>query len=196
MRQQQWAREYHTRTGRPWLAHYDRETGPRGPPEHFMWPADRVGQVHRFKAGAGDDEEEEKELELVVLSTAPRVLIVPNLLSDEECDMIVEMGRSQMVASSMTGGRQTDHTRTSRTGWLSRTASPRLDALFRRFAVTVGIPDARMQHSGPGAVAEPLQVVHYGPEQLYANHYGKWWLVRWQRTSGALRTGAAVCKPL
>ena len=60
-----------------------------------------------------------------------------------------------------------DKTRSSRTGWLSRQEHPRLERVFRRFAEVLGIDDSLLQHSGKGASAERLQVVHYKPGQEY-----------------------------
>ena len=45
MARQVWMSEYEGRAGRPWIAHYGAK-GPRPPPRHHIWPADRVGAVH------------------------------------------------------------------------------------------------------------------------------------------------------
>jgi len=185
VKQQSWMNDYYRRTGTPWLAHYSTVDGPRGPPVHHMWDAKFLGQTHRVQSavthwdGAEAESSDEHrvgiksslELTLQVVSVAPRVLLIPSLLSTAECELILKLGRDKVRSSSIgTNGGYLDDTRTSRTGWLNRDSDPRLNRIFTRFSDVLKIDDAKMVHGRQG-VAESLQVVHYRPGQEYQPHY-------------------------
>ncbi|KAH8072022.1 procollagen-proline 4-dioxygenase [Aureococcus anophagefferens] len=107
-----------------------------------------------------------------VLSHAPagpRVFLVREMLSEFECDHIIELG-TKVVRKSMVGqgGGFTSKTRTSENGWLRRSASPILENIYKRFGDVLGI-DHDLLRSGKNA--EELQVVRYDRSQEYAPHH-------------------------
>lgn len=59
-------------------------------------------------------------------------------------------------------------TRTSKTGWLSRTASSEMEKIFRRAGDVLNLDHKILR---PEENAELLQVVHYGPDQKYDAHH-------------------------
>jgi len=103
------------------------------------------------------------------VSTAPRVFVIENLLSEEECEHIVHMGEHKLtLGRSVVQGGHESNTRTSTTGWLKRDASPILARLYDRFADVLGIPSQELDHDRRG---ENLQVVRYGKSQEYMAHH-------------------------
>lgn len=171
-RKESWMSSYMERTGRPWLSHFDLETGkPRGPAKHFIWPANYVGEKHTVVLS-----ETKKEQDIMVLSVKPKVFLVPELLTPVECDLIVELARSKMKDSSLGNGVDAfkDKTRSSRTGWLARNEHPTLDKAFKKFSEVLNIPNEDLVHhdrKNPNASAENLQVVHYKEGQEYTYHW-------------------------
>jgi prolyl 4-hydroxylase len=127
---------------------------------------------------------------LRVLSCAPRVLEIKNFLSPAEVQHILELAGGIELHESKTGGAN-DHlygtsgtkqhkTRTSFNSWVSREESPIIDAIFRRSADLIRIPEALLRSRGETEhpewhnrrnIAEPLQLVHYGPTQEYTSHH-------------------------
>ena len=110
------------------------------------------------------------KLDLLVLSTAPKVFLIENLLSEYECDHVVAMGRDRVARSSVGQGdfAYKSKTRTSETGWLYAHLLPILNRLFERFAEVIGVADDVLNHDQN---AENLQVVHYTQGQEYTPHH-------------------------
>ncbi|KAJ1449502.1 hypothetical protein M885DRAFT_535286 [Pelagophyceae sp. CCMP2097] len=165
--------DYSKRTGTPWLSAYG-----RGRPVLNMWPADNVGQTHvvstkhSHHVDAATQLPGDLALQLTVLSHAPqgpRAFVVKNLLSDFECDHIIELGKS-VVKPSLVGqlGGFKSKTRSSENGWLSRSASPVLENMYLRFADVLGLDEKQLNAK---ANAEELQVVRYRGAQEYAPHH-------------------------
>ena len=165
-------RDYAKRTGVPWLAFY-----PRPKPILNMWPAEFLGQTHVVASPhaythAEGIAEGDLALSLQVVSHAPqgpRVFLVREMLSQFECDHIIEMG-TKVIRESMVGqgGGFKSKTRTSRNGWLRRSASPTLERIYKRFGDVLGI-DHELLSSNKNA--EELQVVRYQQTQEYAPHH-------------------------
>ena len=164
---------YEAENGVPWLAFY-----PRPKPILNMWPAEFLGQTHvvasPYAYHVSDTEKHSGDLalSLQVLSHAPagpRVFLVREMLSEFECDHIIELGK-KVVRQSMVGqgGGFTSKTRTSENGWLKRSASPILENIYKRFGDVLGI-DHDLLRSGKNA--EELQVVRYERTQEYSPHH-------------------------
>lgn len=166
-------RNYYTTHGIPWLSMHNRPK-----PVLNMWPAEQVGQTHvimskhRFWLSPTAQAESDVELKLTVVSKAPsgpRVFLVTGLMSEYECDYIVEQGQMVVTPSAVgSEGGFKSSTRTSENGWLRRSRSPILETMHRRFADALGLDEA-IVHSGMSA--EELQVVRYEPGQQYQPHH-------------------------
>lgn len=182
-REQRFMRQYHERLGYPWLSKYGRPA-----PVLNMWPADYLGQTHSIQSNHGrwicDDpsdvakcgppaDSDPVTYNLTVISHAPsgpRVFVIPDLMSEAECDHIRRLG-PDVVHESRVGqgsGGFKSSSRTSSTGWLGRNKSPILDAVHSRFADVLGLADADVSMSG---VAEQLQVVRYRTSEQYNPHH-------------------------
>jgi hypothetical protein len=107
LEEQAFMKKYYDEHNTPWLAYYPREV-PRLP----IWPADYIGQTHRVVSHQGffncDPSESEAcydpapiPLNLVVVSTSPRVLVMENLMSDWECEHIMRLGERVRTSSSL-----------------------------------------------------------------------------------------------
>ena len=111
-------------------------------------------------------------MQVLSIYPGPRVFLIEDLISPSEADHIVSVGAPK-VSRSMTGQANSAYesdTRTSRTGWIPRDASPIMDAIFRRVADVLRIDEKLLQADRN---AELLQVVHYDPHQKYDAHHGK-----------------------
>lgn len=166
-------RTYDDENGTPWLAYY-----PRPKPILNMWPAEFVGQTHvvgseaAYHVSPDAKHDGDLALSLQVLShnpAGPRVFLVREMLSQFECDHIIELG-TKVIRQSMVGqgGGFTSKTRTSENGWLKRGSSPILENIYRRFGDVLGVDHDLLRSS---ANAEELQVVRYLGGQEYAPHH-------------------------
>ena len=167
---------YRDKNGFPWLAHWPREK-----PKLPIWPAESVGLTHTVATSrkyitCSDSSNPECEssagpnLDLLVLSTAPKVFLIENMLSEFECDHIVQLGKSRVKRSSVGSGKSAyvSNTRTSKTGWLTRHTDRIVDRVFQRMAEVIGVPDEVLNHDQN---AENLQIVHYTKGQEYTPHH-------------------------
>jgi prolyl 4-hydroxylase len=171
---------YFNTTGIHWR-HYYGPSGPRAPPKLFMWPADKVGQVHTVSSPEGQwqcngDAQRCKstapvELELEVVSIAPRAFIIPNFLSDFEADHIINSAKPHIATSSVGDadvGVQTSDTRTSKNTWIHRYSTEITKSIFLRVADVLALDESLLI---PKHNAEDLQVVHYENGQKYDPHH-------------------------
>jgi len=166
-RERQFSEEYFQKTGRHWLGYY-----PRPPLKHYMWPAEFESQVHKVVSshGAGSCLEcptTQTTYELKVLRTAPRVFQINGLLSEEEADHLVALGRNKIIRSTTDGFESS--TRTSSNTWLQRESSEVTRRLFRRAGDLLKIPE--LGSTAGNKYGNALQLVYYGPTQQYLPHY-------------------------
>lgn len=174
--EQAFMRQYLARTGQPWLSRYGRK-----PPLRTIWPATYVGQRHVVKTSYGyydghadgpppPRSDAGVEIALEVVSVAPRVFLVEDLMSPAECDHIISLGE-ELVKRSAVGdsdnGFQSD-TRTSMNGWIPAKRTPIVERLFDRFSDVLGLDAKRVKDR---SIAEELQVVRYTMGQHYAPHH-------------------------
>jgi prolyl 4-hydroxylase len=96
----------------------------------------------------------------------PRVIVFGGLLSEEECDTLVELARPKLVRSetvvNATGGSEVNEARTSSGMFFDRGATPFVAMVEKRIATLVNWPFEN---------GEGLQVLHYGPGAEYRPHH-------------------------
>lgn len=96
----------------------------------------------------------------------PRILLLGNLLSSEECDAIIAAAQPQMARSrtveARTGGEEINADRTSEGMFFVRGQTPEVQRLEDRLARLLQWP----LENGEG-----LQVLHYGPGAEYKPHH-------------------------
>ena len=164
---QAFARDYLIASKRTWLAHF-----PRRFPIHHMHEASYIGQSH--KVG---------EFALEVVSVTPRVFVIDNFLSPEDCQAIVDISQAKgLQHSTLHSGatvKQTRDlsTRSSSSTWLPRDTNALTERVFQRTAQVMGLDPELFQKfhdSSPHhhSIAESLQVVRYkGNGEEYLPHH-------------------------
>ena len=120
---------------------------------------DLAGSPRRIDAG-------DRWVDVLTHLNHPRVVVLGNLLSAEECDAIIESAKPRLARSltvqTSTGGEELNPDRTSNGMFFNRGQTPEVTALEERIARLVGWP----VENGEG-----LQVLHYRPGAEYKPHY-------------------------
>ena len=141
--------------------------------EHRAHPAQQEGlprtstlpqpalQRSPARIDAGD-----RTVEVLVSMALPRLVVFGNLLSDAECDALIELAaprlaRSLTVATD-TGGEEVNADRTSAGMFFARGENPVVQRIEARIARLLNWP---LDHG------EGLQVLHYPPGAEYKPHY-------------------------
>lgn len=108
----------------------------------------------------------DRQVSVLLAMAKPRIVVLGNLLSDEECEALIaaaepRMARSLTVATK-TGGEEVNDDRTSDGMFFQRGESPLLQRIEQRIARLLQWP----VENGEG-----LQVLHYRPDAEYKPHY-------------------------
>ena len=123
-------------------------------------PEPTVGGGHPVLDG-GD-----REVCVLLKMQSPRVIVFGGLLSDEECDALVELAKPKLARSetvvNATGGSEVNAARTSEGMFFDRGAIGLVDRIERRIARLVNWP----VENGEG-----IQVLHYSPGAEYKPHH-------------------------
>lgn len=108
----------------------------------------------------------DREVQIVMTVRDPRVVVFSNLLSDEECDEIVDLARVRLARShtvdTATGDSEINAARTSDGMFFNRGEHPVVARFEARLAALVNWP----LENGEG-----LQILHYRPGAEYKPHY-------------------------
>lgn len=112
------------------------------------------------------DAGDRRVLVLTSVKANPRVIVFGGLLSDEECDAMIEAARPRLVRSETvqtdTGGSEVNKARTSRGMFFAREENAVCASIERRIARLVNWPLVN---------GEGLQVLHYLPGAQYEPHH-------------------------
>lgn len=116
--------------------------------------------------GAGVIQLPDREVQILANMLLPRVVVLGNLLSHEECDALIGMARARLAPSMTlnleTGTDEPNAARTSRGTYFYRGRDPLCDRIDARLSALLDWP---VEHG------EGLQVLHYGPGAEYKPHY-------------------------
>ncbi|HET9823029.1 MAG TPA: 2OG-Fe(II) oxygenase [Burkholderiaceae bacterium] len=108
----------------------------------------------------------DRRVQVLMSMRHPRVVLFGGLLSDDECDALVERARPRMVRSETvqtdTGGSEVNNARTSRGMFFDREENALCARIELRIAKLLGWPIEN---------GEGLQVLHYGPGAEYQPHH-------------------------
>lgn len=108
----------------------------------------------------------DRQVEVVMAMQSPRVVVLGGLLSEAECDALIEAARPRLARSltvqTATGGEEVNADRTSHGMFFDRGESALLKAIEARIAHLVHWPVER---------GEGIQVLHYRPGAEYKPHY-------------------------
>jgi prolyl 4-hydroxylase len=186
---QEFAKHYVMASGRAWLAHF-----PRPVPWHAQLPAQYIGQVlpsPTISVGDENNNDSTRILQMKVESVSPKVFTIPNFLSADECDALIQLALSAgLHPSTVYAGKKSNSshegtidrtTRSSQTTWLSRNTATLTDRIYQRAAQVLHLDQALLeapddddeinrsakQHS----LAESLQVIRYQVGDEYTAHH-------------------------
>jgi prolyl 4-hydroxylase len=108
----------------------------------------------------------EREVRVLTTMKLPRVVVFGGLLSDDECDALIELSRPRLVRSetvdNSTGGSEINAARTSDGMFFERGETPLIAGIERRIAELVRWP----LENGEG-----LQILRYRPGAEYRPHH-------------------------
>jgi len=108
----------------------------------------------------------DRDVEMLFVIESPRVVLFGNLLSDEECDLLISQSRDKLQRSSVvnasTGAYDVHPHRTSSGTYFKRGENELLQRIEKRIAELVDCPIEQ---------GEPIQVLHYEPGGEYKPHY-------------------------
>ena len=108
----------------------------------------------------------DRRVEIVTVVKHPRVVVFGNLLSDEECESLIELSQPKLARSqtvdNQTGGEEVNSARTSDGMFFSRAETPVVERVERRLAELLKWPFEN---------GEGLQVLRYRTGAQYVPHY-------------------------
>jgi prolyl 4-hydroxylase len=108
----------------------------------------------------------DRQVEVVMAMQLPRVVVLGGLLSDAECDALIDAARPRLARSltvqTATGGEEVNADRTSQGMFFDRGESALLKTIEARIPRLVHWPVER---------GEGIQVLHYRPGAEYKPHY-------------------------
>ena len=108
----------------------------------------------------------DRRVEIVTVVKHPRVVVFGNLLSDDECESLIELSQPKLARSqtvdNQTGGEEVNSARTSDGMFFSRAETPVVERVERRLAELLKWPFEN---------GEGLQVLRYRTGAQYVPHY-------------------------
>ena len=108
----------------------------------------------------------DRKVDIVTVVKIPRVVVFGNLLSDEECDSLIELAQPKLARSltvdNQTGGEEVNSARTSDGMFFGRAENPVCERVERRLAELLRWPFEN---------GEGLQVLRYRTGAQYVPHY-------------------------
>lgn len=137
--------------------------------ELFVFPACQVGLSYPVHLPSVSPH---TWVNVTVASTTPRVMVVENFLSKEECKELIDTAHSKMAPSTVSAQGNSaksfrEESRTSSTAWLPPHSHTLASKLYNRVSELVGIPFTAHKH----IVVEDLQVLRYEINQHYHIHH-------------------------
>jgi prolyl 4-hydroxylase len=111
-------------------------------------------------------ETSDRKVDILFALNAPRIVLFGGLLSDEECDELIEASRRKLTRSSVvnadTGSYDVHPDRTSSGTHFERGENALIRRIETRIAELTGCPVER---------GEPIQILHYTPGAEYKPHF-------------------------
>lgn len=108
----------------------------------------------------------DRQVHVLNVMENPRIVVFGNLLSDQECDQLIELAKPRMARSltvaTKTGGEEVNDDRTSNGMFFQRGENEVVKRLEARLARLVNWPEEN---------GEGLQILHYRPGAEYKPHF-------------------------
>ncbi|WP_026695526.1 2OG-Fe(II) oxygenase [Peribacillus kribbensis] len=104
----------------------------------------------------------DREIKIVAKLENPFIAVLGNVLSEEECDELIQLSDNRLQRSKIGAGRSVDDMRTSSGMFFEESENPIIARIEKRISTIMGIP---IEH-GDG-----LQILKYSPGQEYKPHF-------------------------
>jgi len=104
----------------------------------------------------------DREIDIVTRLKEPLVLVLDNVLSDEECDELIQLSKDKMQRSKIGATREVNNIRTSSGMFFEESENDLVHCLEKRVSNIMG-PSIEY--------AEGLQILNYLPDQEYKAHH-------------------------
>lgn len=104
----------------------------------------------------------DKEIRIVGKMDEPLILILENVLSSEECDLMIDLATARMQRAKIGNSHDVSDVRTSSSMFFEESENESIKQVESRVAELMNIP---ISH------AEPLQVLRYQPGEQYHPHF-------------------------
>ncbi len=108
----------------------------------------------------------DRQVHVLNVMENPRIVVFGNLLSDQECDELIELAKPRLARSltvaTKTGGEEINQDRTSNGMFFQRGENPVVQRLEARLARLLNWPEEN---------GEGLQILHYRPGAEYKPHF-------------------------
>jgi prolyl 4-hydroxylase len=105
---------------------------------------------------------EDREINIIVKLEEPLIVVLGNVLSNEECDQLIQMSRDRMQRSKIGNTREVDDLRTSNSMFFEEAENALVSKIEKRVSQIMNIP---VEHG------EGLQVLNYEIGQEYKAHF-------------------------
>ncbi|MGJ3197535.1 2OG-Fe(II) oxygenase [Peribacillus frigoritolerans] len=105
---------------------------------------------------------EDREINVVARLEEPLILVLENVLSDEECDGLIELSKGKMNRSKIGVTHEVNEIRTSSSMFFQENEYDILTKIEKRISTIMNIP---VEHG------EGIQILKYTPGQEYKAHY-------------------------
>ncbi|EEL49812.1 Prolyl 4-hydroxylase alpha subunit [Bacillus cereus Rock3-44] len=103
---------------------------------------------------------EDREIQIISRVEEPLIVVLENVLSDEECESLIELSKDSMKRSKIGASREVDNIRTSSGTFLEENETVAI--IEKRVSSIMNIP---VEHG------EGLHILKYTPGQEYKAHY-------------------------
>ncbi|UOY91741.1 2OG-Fe(II) oxygenase [Ectobacillus sp. JY-23] len=105
---------------------------------------------------------DDREINIIAKLEEPLVVVLGNVLSDEECDELIQLSKDKMERSKIGSVREVNDLRTSSSTFLPEDESDVIHRVEKRISQIMGVP---VEHG------EGLQILNYKVGQEYKAHF-------------------------
>ncbi|AZU65010.1 2OG-Fe(II) oxygenase [Neobacillus mesonae] len=105
---------------------------------------------------------EDREINIIARMEEPLIVVLGNVLSNEECDALMEMSKERLHRSKIGGTRDTNELRTSSSMFFQDGENEMIARIEKRISQIMNIP---IEHG------EGIQVLNYKIDQEYKAHF-------------------------
>jgi prolyl 4-hydroxylase len=125
-----------------------------------------VGEVYESKTDINVARVADRDVRIVFSLNNPNIAVFDNLLSDQECEKLIQLSAGKLkrseVIDNASGGHQVSKVRTSEGTHFAIAENAIVDRVEKRIAALIGSPVEN---------GEPLQILHYGVGGEYLGHH-------------------------